>query len=117
MQTQHQAETKGHPGWPGRFACAAHCATYTATALAALLVVAWRTGLVLSPAATATGLAASALTHYIADRRAPLRWIAERTGSGPFYRLSTAGLNGAHLLDQSWHIGWLFVAALLIGGH
>jgi hypothetical protein len=31
IQTQHQADTKGCPGWPGRIACAAHVASYTAT--------------------------------------------------------------------------------------
>jgi hypothetical protein len=61
-------------------------------------------------------LAASAFSHYLANRRAPLAWIAERAGSGLFYRLSGAGMNGAYLLDQSWHVGWLFIAALIIGG-
>ncbi|EXG79163.1 DUF3307 domain-containing protein [Cryptosporangium arvum] len=116
VQTQHQADHKGRPGWVGRIACFLHVATYTATALVALLAAAWRTGLELSPAATVAGLLVSAVTHYIADRRTPLRIIADRIGSGPFYRLNTAGMNGAYLLDQSWHIGWLFVAALVIGG-
>jgi hypothetical protein len=40
--------------------------------------------------------------------------MAQAIGSGPFYRLNTAGINGAYLLDQSWHIGWLFIAALII---
>jgi hypothetical protein len=117
VQTQHQADTKGCAGWHGRLACAAHVATYSATGLVALLVVAWRTGLALAPSGVAAGMAVSALTHYIADRRTPLRRIANATGSGRFYRLNAAGMNGAYLLDQSWHIGWLLVAALLIGGH
>jgi len=116
IQTQHQADTKGTAGWRGRLACAAHVATYTATALVAVLALAWRTGLQLAPGALTAGLAVSAITHYIADRRDPLRAIADRTGSGVFYRVNSGGINGAYLLDQSWHIGWLFVAALVIGG-
>jgi hypothetical protein len=113
VQTQHQADAKGGKGWPGRLACAAHVATYTATGMAFLLAMAAVTGVALHPVAVVGGLAVSAVTHYIADRRSPLAWIAERTGSGPFYRLSGAGMNGAYLLDQSWHVGWLFVAALI----
>src|SRR2546430_8349715 len=86
VQTQHQADTKGCAGWRGRIACATHVATYTLTSLAALLALAWRTDLTLSPVTVAAGLAVSAVTHYLADRRTPLKWIAERTGSGPFYR-------------------------------
>ena len=116
VQTQHQADTKGHAGWRGRAACAAHVGTYAAAQLAAVAALMWRCGLHVTPAALAAGLAVSAITHYIADRRTPLRVIADATGSGRFYRLSAAGMNGAYLLDQSWHIAWLFVAALVIGG-
>jgi hypothetical protein len=116
IQTQHQADTKGTAGWRGRLACAAHVATYTVTALLAVLVLAWRTGLDLSAASLAAGLAVSAVTHYIADRRTPLRRIADAVGAGTFYRVNAGGMNGAYLLDQSWHLGWLFVAALVIGG-
>jgi hypothetical protein len=116
VQSQHQADTKGTSGWRGRLACAGHVATYTATALLAVVALAWRTGLTLTPATLAAGLAVSAVTHYIADRRTPLRVIADHVGKSVFYRLNTAGMNGAYLLDQSWHIGWLFVAALVIGG-
>lgn len=111
IQTQHQANHKGAPGWRGRLACARHVATYTAAALAALLALAWRCGLDLSPAAVSAGLAVSAVTHYIADRRAPLRWMADRLRKDPAW-LERGG--GLYALDQSWHVGWLFVAALLI---
>ena len=111
VQTQHQADTKGPPGCPGRLACAAHVATYTATALAALLAVAWRTDLTLNPAPTTAGLAISAITHWIADRRIPLRRMADVLHKSPVW-LDHGG--GMYALDQSWHIGWLFIAALLI---
>jgi hypothetical protein len=111
VQTQHQADCKGQPGWPGRLACAAHVATYTLTAAVALALVAavtgWRPGLL----PVLAGLAVSAVTHYIADRRTPLRWLADRLGKDRDW-LERGG--GMYALDQSWHVGWLGVAALLI---
>jgi len=110
VQTQRQADRKGLPGWPGRIACAAHVATYTLTAVAALALVAAVTGWRPDPGAVAVGLAVSAVSHYIADRRAPLRWLADRLGKSPAW-LERGG--GMYALDQSWHVGWLFVAALI----
>jgi hypothetical protein len=123
VQTQHQADTKGHPGWAGRLACAAHVATYTATAALALALLALATDWTPSPLWVAAGLAVSALTHYLADRRTPLRRLAKWTGAQRFYALGAPRPGrddnpslgtGAYALDQSWHIGWLFIAALLI---
>ena len=123
VQTQHQADHKGHPGWPGRIACAAHVATYTITALVAVTAAWRRLDLDLTLGNLTAGLAVSAITHYIADRRTPLRRIAELTGSGPFYILGTPRPGkddnpslgtGAYALDQSWHIGWLFISALVV---
>ena len=127
VQTQRQSDTKGAPGWRGRLACAAHVATYTTTALVALLLLAWHLRQPLSPGWLAAGLAVSAVSHYVADRREPLRRISEAlqalTGKADFYRLGACRPGrddnpslgtGAYALDQSWHVGWLFVAALLI---
>jgi hypothetical protein len=69
------------------------------------------------------GLAVSALTHYVADRRAPLRGLAQSVGRSGFYRLGAPRPGhddnpslgtGAYALDQSFHYLWLFVAALII---
>ncbi|MBL6277506.1 DUF3307 domain-containing protein [Micromonospora fiedleri] len=109
IQTQHQADCKGQPGWAGRLACAAHVATYTATAVLALVFLIAGTGLRLDPSGVAVGLGISAVTHYIADRRTPLRWIADQLRKSPAW-LDKAG--GMYALDQSWHVGWLFIAAL-----
>jgi hypothetical protein len=123
VQTDRQARTKALPGWTGRLACLAHVGTYTLTAVLALAVVAWRLHLDLDPTRLAAGLALSAVTHYLADRRTPLRWLAVRTGSRDFWVLGAprGGRDdnpslgtGAYALDQSWHIGWLLAAALVI---
>lgn len=125
VQTDHQAAYKGRPGWTGRIACGAHVATYTTTALFALAAVRHTLDVPLDPAQVAAGLAVSAVTHYIADRRTPLRRLAGLTGSARFYALGACRDGGddkpclgtgAYALDQSFHYLWLFVAALVIAG-
>lgn len=111
IQTQHQADHKGLPGWTGRWNCAKHCATYGATQLAALALVAVVTGLHLSPVTLAAGMAVNLVSHYIADRRTPLRWLADRLRKNPAW-LEKGG--GMYALDQSWHYGFLFLSALII---
>ncbi|MEK8109024.1 DUF3307 domain-containing protein [Micromonospora sp. M12] len=122
IQTQHQADCKGQPGWPGRIACAAHVATYTLTALLALVFLIAGTGLRLDPWAVGVGLTVSAVSHYIADRRtrssASLtrsdRAASTRSASPARSRRQPSLGTGAYALDQSWHVAFLFVSALLI---
>jgi hypothetical protein len=122
VQTSTQATSKGEPGWRGRLACARHVAGYTATAALALAATERRTRLGLAPGRAATALAVSAVTHYVIDRRTPLRRLAELIGSAEFHDLGacrpgrddnpTLG-TGAYALDQSAHIGVLMVCALI----
>ncbi|MEV4768861.1 DUF3307 domain-containing protein [Micromonospora humida] len=109
VQTQRQADCKGQPGWPGRIACAAHVTTYTLTACLALVFLIAGTGLRLDPWGVTVGLTISAVSHYIADRRVPLRRCADALGKNPAWLEHGGGL---YALDQSWHIGFLFIAAL-----
>ncbi|MFE9426213.1 hypothetical protein ACFYNO_25015 [Kitasatospora sp. NPDC006697] len=121
VQTDHQARTKGqhdhHEGQSsaaGRRACAAHVATYTATQAAALVGGLALLGVRGRPSRVAAALALSAGTHYIADRREPLRRLATATGKGSFVHLADHGMNGAYLLDQSWHHLFETAAALIV---
>jgi len=123
IQTQHQADCKGLPGWPGRLACGGHVASYTATAFGFLYALALGTELHLSLGRVAVGLGVSAVTHYIADRRTPLRKLAELVGAGRFYTFGCPRPGrddnpsigtGSYALDQSFHYLFLFVAALVI---
>ena len=131
VQTPRQATDKGLPGWPGRLACARHVATLTLTAAAALAAVALVTGAPVRPLPAVLGLAANAVSHYAADRRSPLLSLAEWLGATAipgkeeFWRLGAPRPGrddnpclgtGAYALDQSWHIAWLFIAALIIAG-
>lgn len=122
-QTSHQAQNKGKPGWFGRWNCIKHVTTYTLTGLVALSAMALSTGWHPNPVTLVIGMAVSAISHYVADRRTPLAKLAEWTGSGdfwrmgsprPFYRDNVCLGTGAYALDQSFHYAWLFVAALII---
>jgi hypothetical protein len=114
VQTHHQAVNKGRPGWTGRLHCAAHVATYLVTCFVFIAVAGLVLGLDLDLVGPGMGIgmAVNGLTHYIADRRTPLMWMARRTGHGEF--VDTCGPEAAYKMDQSWHTAWLFVTALLI---
>ncbi|WP_411130498.1 transcriptional regulator [Streptomyces sp. x-19] len=130
VQTSCQSADKGRPGWVGRLAGARHVATLTATKLALLLPVAALLGLHLSALGLVLGLGLDAVTHWWADRRSTLAWLARITGKTEFYGLGTRahpahpatakGAPAAHLgtgayaLDQSFHHLWLLIAAVLI---
>jgi hypothetical protein len=125
VQRDRDAQAKGLPGVEGHLACARHVASYTATAVAALGAAHLAAGTRPRLGRTALGLAVSAVSHYVIDRRAPLKRFAELTGNGKLYALGaprpgrddnpTLG-TGAYALDQSAHVGFLFVAALIIAG-
>jgi len=102
VQTDHQAQHKAKPGREGHVALAGHVASYTATQAAALLVGNRLLGLGLRPRSIAAALALSGATHYVIDRRWPVRRTAEATGKGAFYTLG-GPLGGAYLLDQATH--------------
>ena len=123
VQTEWQANTKGLPGWVGRRACAGHVATYTITALICVQVAVSALDMHLSGWRIAIGLAVSAVTHYIADRRTPLKVMARWAGHREFHELGVPRPDhddnpslgtGKYALDQSYHVFWLFVAALVI---
>jgi hypothetical protein len=130
VQTSHQAAEKGRPGWVGRLADARHVLGLTITKGIALAAVV----LVLDIPVTVTGLVAGlgvdAVTHWWADRRTTLAWLAKVTGKTEFLSLGTPAHSahpvtadggyaptlgtGAYALDQSFHHLFLGVAALLI---
>lgn len=117
LQSHTQATCKGMPGWRGRRACAGHVATYTLALLACVALAAWWLSLALNPVAVIAGLAVSAVTHYFADRRRPLRWLASLLPRKLEFFDSGAGLaSGAAFMDQSWHWFWLFISALVMTG-
>lgn len=126
VQTSAQAAHKAHPGWPGRLACARHVLTYHLTLTIALAALCTTTGWTPHPGPAAAGLTISAITHYVADRRTPLIALASLAGllgyinhcqamRSPDSQPETTGPGTALFhLDQSWHITWLAIAAMII---
>lgn len=86
-QTHVQAMTKGRPDNAGRLACARHVASYTA--VTALTVLALWGGFQLNITwwGFAAGQLVSAVTHYWADRRFTLAWLATLLGKAEFHAL------------------------------
>ncbi|PWI43302.1 DUF3307 domain-containing protein [Streptomyces sp. ICBB 8177] len=132
VQTSRQAADKGRPGWPGRLADARHVATLTLTKAVLLALVAGVLGLHLRVLGLVVGFAVDAASHWWADRRSTLAWLAKVTRNSEFHELGTPAHpaapataaggyaptlgTGAYALDQSWHHLWLLIAALLIAG-
>lgn len=122
IQVDTHASVKGTPGVAGARACSVHVATYTATQAVALYAANRYLSLGIRPAAAAAGLAVSAITHYAADRqgghwrderpRGVVRLAAATGHAGWLQRDPGAG----YLLDQSWHKGWVTVAAAIVAG-
>jgi uncharacterized protein DUF3307 len=122
VQTSGQAGAKGAPTWAGRLADTAHVITLTITKLVALAALAAVSGWRPSLWQVGAALVVDAASHWWADRRTTLAALADRVGKGEFYALGaprplcddnpTLG-TGAYALDQSWHIAWLFIAALI----
>lgn len=112
VQTAAQAATKGCPGWPGRWACARHVATYTLTLVVGATAATWWLHLPVTAPGLLYGQLVSAGTHYFADRRGPLRRVAYVTGHRDFWHAGHPPVgSGAYVLDQAWHKFWLLVAA------
>ncbi|MEU6041857.1 DUF3307 domain-containing protein [Actinomadura sp. NPDC047616] len=113
LQTNHQATHKARPTLQGHLANLRHVGTHTATLAGALLLVAWQTGTAYRPGYLAAGLAVNAITHYVADRRVHLDrlarlWPIRKGGWIDHDRYAL------YHLDQSWHLGWLLITALII---
>lgn len=116
IQRHTDSQHKGLPGWEGRLACLRHIASYLGTAAACLGLVWLYLGLDLDLGAIIAAFAVSGFSHYVADRREPLRRIADALGKRDFYELKGSGMNGSYLLDQAWHGGFTFWAALIAAG-
>lgn len=111
IQTNAQAVAKGARTRAGQLADLRHVTTYTATLAGALLLVAWRLDLTYEPARLTLALLINAITHYWADRRVYLLALARKIGKGGWIDHDPTS---AYQLDQSWHLGWLFITALII---
>ena len=111
VQTDTDANGKATPG--GWRHLATHVATYHLTALTLLAITAAVLHLPLTATGLAVGLGFFAATHALLDRRWPVRWLLEHTGSAAFAERTTP-ICGMYLADQALHYGCLWATALLI---
>lgn len=137
VQNQYQADHKGEhdriPGQSsrvGRIACTWHVAELTITKGLVLAVVVVALDLPVTVTGVALGLGLDAVTHWWADRRMTLAWLARIIRRTEFLHLGTPSHQahpttadgeyaptlgtGAYALDQSFHHLFLGIAALLI---
>lgn len=124
LQDGLTAHRKGEPGRAGASFCVYHVLVLTATqavflaapALLGLVTIETRWQLL-------GGLAVNAVSHYVLDRREPLRRLMDAVGKGEFYRLGMPREGrddnvclgtGQHALDQSGHFVFAWIAALIM---
>jgi hypothetical protein len=113
VQTDRQAVGKAaDKGW--LWPMGGHLVGYLITQAVAVDAIRF-IGVRVSELAVFAGLAFSVLTHGFIDRRRPVRWLLEHTGSADFAARTTP-ICGMYLADQALHVGCLFAAALIIGG-
>ncbi|MFB8442698.1 transcriptional regulator [Streptomyces niveus] len=137
VQTSVQSAKKGqhdrNPGQSsrtGRLACTRHVVGLTLTKALLLALATFVLDLPLTVAGVTVGLGLDAASHWWADRRSSLAWLAKITGRSEFYTLGTGAHpfhpvtakgepaghlgTGAYALDQAFHTFFLFLAALVI---
>ncbi|MGW4942958.1 DUF3307 domain-containing protein [Actinoplanes sp. NPDC004185] len=113
LQTDTNANHKAAPGRTGWTHLTIHVGTYHAAALVMLTATATLLNLPITATGLAAGIGFSAVTHAFLDRRWPVRWLLEHTGSAAFADRQTP-ICGLYLADQSLHHACLWASALLI---
>lgn len=115
VQTHEQSVGKAAPtGWIKPML--GHLAGYTICQIVPFFALITFVGFRMGAIGWYVGIPFSIVTHGFIDRRWPVRWLLEHTGSREFAALNSGGMNGMYLADQSLHVGCLFVAALIVGG-
>ncbi|WP_326945784.1 hypothetical protein OG439_40670 [Amycolatopsis sp. NBC_01307] len=80
LQSSDDAAGKGKPGREGAKHCARHVASYTAGQVTAAVAVTQVLGFRVPLRALVAGAAVNAVTHFVIDRREPLKAMARLTG-------------------------------------
>ena len=113
LQSDDQAARKSQPGAPGWTAMAGHLLAYHLAVGAILALVAAVLHVPLTVTGVAAGLAFSAVTHAVLDRRHLVRAVLRATGS-PGFAEQTTPVCGMYVADQALHWLCLLISALLV---
>ncbi|MFI6026380.1 hypothetical protein [Amycolatopsis magusensis] len=89
IQFPTDAVAKGLPGRKGAKHCARHVGTYTAGQVAASVAVTRALGVRMPLRAVAAGAVINAVTHYVIDRREPLKAAARFVGKSGYVEHAT----------------------------
>jgi hypothetical protein len=112
-QNDKEAANKAKPGREGWSAILMHVWKYHMVMFFMLLVTCVALQLHVAILGFISAILFSAVSHAFLDRRWPVRWILEHTGSPEFANLQTP-INGMYQADQSLHYFCLWISALLL---
>lgn len=112
-QNDQQAANKAKPGRVGWSHVLQHVLAYHIILATMWLVTMAVFDLSVGATGFIVALLFSAVTHALLDRRWPVRWILEKTGSPEFAKMQTP-INGPYQADQALHEGALWISVLLL---
>jgi hypothetical protein len=112
-QSDKDAANKAKPGRVGWYSIVSHVAKYHLFMFFMLLVTCAIFSLPVSVLGFLSAIAFSTVTHAFLDRRWPVKWILENTGSPEFAKMQ-APLHGMYLADQGLHWLCLWISAILL---
>jgi hypothetical protein len=111
-QTDKMAAHKADPGRIGWSHLLEHVLAYHIIMFAMLLITSVLLSLPITLLGFLSAIAFSAISHAFLDRRWPVRWILENTGSPKFAKM-TNPICGMYLADQGLHYFCLWISAML----
>jgi len=109
-QTDKMAANKAKPGWLGWSHIIQHVLAYHAVMVVMLIIVVAVFNLPITFLGFIAAILFSAITHGFIDRRWPVRWLLQKTGSANFAEMQTP-VCGMYQSDQSLHKLALWVSA------
>lgn len=112
-QTDKIAANKVKPGRVGWSHILQHVLQYHVVMVVMLAIVVAVFSLPVSILGFSAAILFSAVSHAFIDRRWPVKWLLQKTGSPGFAEL-TQPLCGMYLADQSLHKACLWISALLL---
>ncbi len=112
-QSDKIAANKVKPGRVGWSHILQHILQYHAVMVVMLFIAVAAFSLPVAPLGFISAILFSAVSHAIIDRRWPVKWILQKTGSPGFAEL-TQPLCGMYLADQSLHKTCLWISAFLL---